>query len=195
MVARVGKACNHCGSGSYTEQKEINPMNENKNTIEASLDPEVLNSTIEKMMDGLTTVAEARGIAREELEGLYQVGYTYYNAGKLAEAEKVFHFLCSLSHTTAKYWLALGSARQGLKNHKEALLAYAMAAILDPERPKAHYYAAECNLALGDCELAVSGVNSVLEMCPAGTPENDKFRLKAENLGKVAMAALAKRQA
>lgn len=167
-------------------------MNENENKIDENLNPEVLSDMFEKMLDGITTAAEARGITHEELEGLYQVGYTYYNAGKLAEAEKVFCFLCSLSHTTSKYWLALGSARQGLKNYKEALNAYGAAAIFDPERPKAHYYAAECNLALGDYELAMSGVNSVLELCPAGTPENDKFRQKAERLGKVISEALAK---
>lgn len=147
---------------------------------------------VEKMKDGVTTVAEVRGIAYEDLESLYQVGYTYYNAGKLAESEMVFRLLCSLSHTNAKYWLALGSARQGLKNYKEALLAYGAAALFDMDRPKAHYYAAECNLALGELELAMSGVNSVLEMCPAGTPENDKFRQKAEGLGKVISALLAK---
>lgn len=167
-------------------------MNEIKSKIDEKFDPEVLRDLVEKMMDGITTVAEARGITYEELEGLYQIGYTYYNAGKLEEAEKVFSFLCSLSHTTSKYWLALGSARQGRKNYTEALNAYGAAAIFDPQRPKAHYYAAECNYALGDLELAMSGVNSVLELCPAGTPENDKFRQKAERLGKVISEALAK---
>lgn len=152
------------------------------NTVKNDVAMDELEKTIMSMMDGLTTYAEARQISHEQLEGVYRVGHTYYMSGKLVEAEQVFKFLCALSHTTTKYWVALGAARQELGKYQEALLAYATAGLYEPTKPKAHYYAAECNFALGELELALSGANSVLALCPAGTPENNQFRAKAEAL-------------
>jgi len=145
--------------------------------------------TLEKMaqmgvsaMNGVTTIANLRGISNAELEALYSVGFANYGAGKYDDAEKVFHFLCTLCHTNAKYWLALGSVRHAKRNFDGAVKAYAAAAMWDIHRPKPHYYSAECNLALGNLDEAESGALSLLDMCPAGTVENNEFRAKAEKL-------------
>lgn len=141
------------------------------------------------MLDGVTTVADTKGISYEELEAVYKIGYTYYATGKIADAERVFHALCVLSHTTSKYWTALGAVRQANKNYAEAIKAYAAASIYDLHQPKPHYYAAECSFAIGDYESAESGILSLMEFCPAGDVENNKYREKAEALMKLVKAA------
>ena len=54
-------------------------MNNEKN--EVNFDETIFQDMVEKMKDGVTTIAEIRGVPYEDLEGLYQIGSTYYNAG------------------------------------------------------------------------------------------------------------------
>lgn len=149
------------------------------------LTTELVETTVAMMMDGVTTVAEIKGVSQADLEGIYKIAHTYYMTGKMEEAENLFYMLCVISHTTPKYWEALGAVRQVRKEYDEAVKAYAAAALYDMNRPKPHYYSAECNLAIGDLDAAESGIVSLLALCPAGTHENDKFRAKGEALLRV----------
>lgn len=153
---------------------------QNKKLDDKQLDE--ITSIVYQMMDGVTTYADVRGISEDQLEAVYNVGFVNYQAGKFDEAEKVFRFLTLVSHTSPKYWTALGSVHQAKRNYGEAFKTYAAAALLDAHRPRPHYYAAECALAVGDLDSAESGARSVLGLCPAGTVENDEFRAKAEKL-------------
>lgn len=134
------------------------------------------------MTDGVTTVAETKGVSVRELEAVYNVGFAYYRSGRYDEAEKVFQFLCAFEHTNSKFWTAFGATRQAKKNYADAIKAYAAASFLDIHAPKPHYYAAECAFILKDYDSAESAVKSLLELCPAGQEQNDKYRAKAEKL-------------
>ena len=153
-----------------------------------------MTKNIVKMMNGVTTVADVRGISYKQLEAIYNVGYTYYNSGRFDEAETVFKFLCMIEHTGHKYWTALGAVRQAKKNYKEAIQAYASAALFDMRDPKPHYYSAECAFLLGDFGLAENGILSLLELCPAGAGRNDMFREKALKL-RAAIKAIKEKNA
>ena len=149
------------------------------------IDTNLINNIAETSLmltDGVTTVADTKGITRQELESVYNAGYAYYTTGRYDEAEKIFRFLCTFEHTCSKYWTAFGAVRQAKKNYAEAIKAYAAASFFDLHQPKPHYYAAECAVALKDLDSAESAVLSLLEYCPAGTENNDKFRAKAEKL-------------
>jgi len=147
---------------------------------------EKIAKTAAQLFDGITTVANTKGISRQELEAVYKIGLTYYNTGKTEEAEKIFLFLTLMSHTTAKYWTALGAVRQVKKQYAEAIKAYAAAAMMDVHRPKPHYHAAECALMLGDLDSAESGCKSVLALAPASAdPANGEYCAKADKLLKV----------
>jgi len=135
-----------------------------------------------KISDGVTTVAEAKGISPEELEAIYKIGFGLYTSGRYEDAQKIFEFVCLVQHTNPKFWIALGGARQARGNYREAILAYATASIHDVHLAKPHYYAAECFLAMGDLDSCESGCTSVAELCEAGAGDNDKYREKAEAL-------------
>lgn len=137
------------------------------------------------MMNGVTTVADTKGIMNRELEAIYNVGYVNYNAGQFDKAETVFKFLCMIEHTNHKYWTALGAVRQAKKDYAKAIEAYASAAIFDMNDPKPHLYSAECAVMLGNLDMAESGVVSLLGLCPPGVGRNNEYREKALNLQKV----------
>ncbi len=157
-------------------------MNENINEVDSEkLRDELLKKTVE-FLGSVTTLADQKGITREELESVYNVGRTYYLTGNIEDATKVFEFLCLMQHTSQKYQIALGAVRQLAKNYEAAIKNYACAMMLDLHNPKPHYYAAECYLQLGDLENAESGALTLLEYCPAGEGKNDEYRAKAQNL-------------
>lgn len=158
------------------------------NEIKSKTGLGVLNEMLTELSASTTTVAHMKGVSNAELEAVYTVGYGYYTSGKFDEAEKIFKFLTIFSHITPKYWLALGGVRQAKRNFADAIQAYSMAAMFDVERPKPHYFAAECALAMGDLDSAESGVVTLLEVAKAGTPENDAYRAKAEALKKRILA-------
>ena len=133
------------------------------------------------MMDGVTTVADTKGVTSKELEAVYNVGYAYYTTGRYDEAEKIFNFLCAFEHTNSKYWTAFGAVRQAKKKYDEALKAYAAASFFDMHAPKPHYYAAECAFILKDLDSAESAARSLLELCPANE-KSIPYRTKAEKL-------------
>ena len=143
---------------------------------------EKIAKTAAAMSNGVTTIADVKGITAKELAAVYRVGHGYYTTGRFEEAEKVFHFLCLLEHTDAKFWTALGAARQARKNYKDAIEAYACATLLDMTLPKPHYYAAECALMQGNLDMAESGVRSLLELCTTGDETSNRFRAKALKL-------------
>jgi len=153
---------------------------------------EPLADAMRALANGVTTVAQIKNLSKDQLETVYGIGCGYYETGKYEEAEKVFAFLGLIDHVNPKYWTALGSARQAQKKYKEAIEAYGAAALFCISAPKPHFYAAQCNLALGELDFAESGCRSVLEYCPAGDVENDRFRAKAEELLKTVLAARGK---
>ena len=154
---------------------KINPARLDEATIDR------IARTAAKLMDGVTTFAQLKGISHEELEAVYSIGLGYYRTGRYEDAEKLFRVLILLSHTSPKYYTALGAVRQACRQYKEAMQAYAAAAMFDLHKPKPHFYAAQCALALGDLDAAESGCRSLLHYCPA-SPENNEFRAKAEKL-------------
>lgn len=165
-------------------------MNENGKFDEKDL--EQIATTAAAMMDGITTLAQTKGITREELEAVYKVGLGYYETGKLDAAEKIFNFLVLFDHTSNKYWTAFGAARQAKKNYKGAYEAYVAAALYDLNAPKPHLYAAQCAFAMGMLDEAESGCRSLLHYCPAGVAGNDPMRAKAEKLLEAVAAARQK---
>jgi len=117
----------------------------------------------------------------DEMEALYAIALQEFDAGKFEDAENRFLLLCRLDHYSGKYWLGLGATRQMLKRYKDATLAYALAGIHDGENPVPGLRAAECYLAMGDLENALSGAKAAVHWSE-GKPEHAAFAARAEAL-------------
>lgn len=137
-----------------------------------------------QFLEGGATLGELKGISPAELEAVYALGFTHYRTGRYEDASKLFQFLVLFDHLNPKYWLALGAVQQVAKDFKAAIASYGYASFLDLENPKPQLHAAECFLALGDRENALSALLALDEYCPKDTETGREYRAKAEALRK-----------
>ena len=131
------------------------------------------------------TLKEVQGVTNDELEAVYSLGFGYYRTGRFDDAQKLFEFLVLFDHLNAKYWFALGAVQQAQKNHQKAIASYGYSSFLDLENPKPQFHAAECYLALGDKENALSALESLDVYCPKNTELGRTYRAKADALRKI----------
>jgi len=120
-------------------------------------------------------------ITDDEMEALYAVALQEIDAGKFDDAEHRFLLLCRLDHYNGKYWLGLGVCRQMVKRYKDAIAAYSLAGVHDMENPVPGLRAAECYLAIGDLENAMSGAKAAIHWSE-DKPEHAAFAARAEAL-------------
>ena len=128
------------------------------------------------------TVAEMRGMGPDEVEAIYSMGYTYYQVGRLEDAEKVFRFVCLMNHLSSKYWLALGAVLQAQRRYEEAVKVYATLLLSNAREPRACYRIAECKLALGDRAEAQEALAMLQKVADAKTVVGRECLAKAKNL-------------
>jgi len=103
------------------------------------------------------------GIA--ELEGAYAHAYALYQAGQEEKAANVFELLCSMRPIEMRFWFGLAASRQESAEYQQAMNAWAMCAMLEPENPYPHFHAAECATSLNhkeDALLALHQAKSLL---------------------------------
>ena len=121
------------------------------------------------------------GVTDDEMEALYAVALQEFDAGKFEDAENRFLLLCRLDHYSGRFWLGLGATRQMMKRYQDAINAYALAGVHDGENPVPGLRAAECYLALGDLENALSGAKAAIHWSE-GKPEFAAFNDRAQAL-------------
>jgi type III secretion system low calcium response chaperone LcrH/SycD len=110
------------------------------------------------------TFADAAGMGPRALEAIYGLAYQEMEQQHFAEAERTLRALCLTSHTSPRYWMALGACRQKMGAYEDAIYAYSMVAELGHADPMAPLRAAECYLMLGLYEEALSGIESALTL-------------------------------
>ena len=128
------------------------------------------------------TVAEMRGLSPDEVEAIYSLGYTYYQVGKLDEAENAFRFACLLDHRDGKYWLALGAVLQTKRQYAEAVKVYANVLVTDVKEPRAYYRIAECKLAQGNRAEALEALELLEQMADVKTSVGREYVAKAKQM-------------
>lgn len=131
------------------------------------------------------TLKELKGISNAELEAVYSLAFGYYQTGKYDEAFKLFQFLVLFDHLNPKFWLGVGAVQQIRKDYKAAIQSYCYASFLDLSNPKPQLHAAECYVALGDKENALSALAALDQYCPKDTETGRAYRAKAEELKKL----------
>ena len=105
-----------------------------------------------------TLIEKAAKAPPLDAEAFYSKAYAHYQTNQTAEAAEIFKVLCARRPMEARFWFGLGASLQGSANYENALYAWAMAALLDPENPYPHFHAAECSDSLNlhkDASLAL----------------------------------------
>ena len=98
--------------------------------------------------DGLT-IAQAKGLSREDLEVIYTVGFNMLNSGELDKAEDTFLTLCMIDQLEAKNHYCLGIVRQMKRNWHMAHDDFMRFLALDATNPEGYLRLGECYMALG----------------------------------------------
>lgn len=130
------------------------------------------------------TIRDEKGMTDDEVETIYALGYNLYSTGRADDAATVFNYLTLIDHTNAKFWIARGAVEQMKRQFDKAVTSYVFAGFLDLDDPKPQYHAAECYLALGDRERALSALAALDQYAPKDSPYREKAKaLKAKIQG------------
>jgi len=127
----------------------------------------LVESGAKKMYRGSVTLGDVVGLADEELEAMYGVGYHLFNWGKYQPALDIFSVLTLYSPFKGHYWRAAGAVNQAMKRFKQAVLAYDMAITNNNQDAVSYTYRGESLLALGD---APAGVRDLKKAIQVGEP-------------------------
>lgn len=103
---------------------------------------------------------EIRNNLSEGLDNLYTYAYHFYDHGKYEKAVDFFYVLTRLDSQNFTYWLGLAAAQQMLKQYGKALDCYSVAALLNPENPTAHFYAAGCFFSMGQTDKGLQALDA-----------------------------------
>jgi len=117
----------------------------------------------------------------DSLNSLYCIGYNLYRNGKYTDARDFFRFLSIIKADDRRYWLGLGACCQMMKNYPTALESYSVAAILNPNDPYVHFYAAECTYHSGDIPKAIATLESALTVA-AQSDTHSTLKTKLDHL-------------
>ena len=112
----------------------------------------------------ISTLNNLSTLPKEEKEELYPLALDAYTCGNYEEGTKLFKHLVAVSSLTCKYWKGLASCLQLSGNLQEAASSWAMVVLLDGKDPTAHFYAAQCLMALGNKEDALKAMTLAKEM-------------------------------
>ena len=85
------------------------------------------------LLDDKASLAELKGIKREQLYMLAESGHVKLKHGRLDEAEKIFQALIMLDHRSAYFHGAMGAVHQKKRKPVEAIFEYTVALSIDPK--------------------------------------------------------------
>jgi type III secretion system low calcium response chaperone LcrH/SycD len=154
---------------------------EHIDTLLPDIDADDFAEIMSNFINNGKTIRELKGLSADNMEAVYAVAYNAYNGGNYPQARKMFEFLCYFDHLEKKYWMALGACRQMQKEYKEAIDAYSFATLLDADDPRPPLHAADCHIALGNRDAAISGLTAASEWS-GDSAEFQPIRHRAETL-------------
>lgn len=137
----------------------------------------------EQILQG-KTFQDMIGFSATTMEKLYAKARSLFRRERYEEAADAFIFLTTLNPHYYVYWIGLGMSEHLSGYYQEALGAYAMAAICDPNNPVPHYHAASCYRHLLDHANARVALESCIRCCGDRQEQADIKRksLKIKNL-------------
>lgn len=109
------------------------------------------------------TFQELLGFSNDQMEQFYQGAYRIFEQKRWDDAADAFLFLTTLNPYVHTFWLGLGMAEQSKQEYEQALTAYSMAAMTDPESPVPHIHSCECHDMLKDIDKSIEAVEQAIK--------------------------------
>jgi type III secretion system low calcium response chaperone LcrH/SycD len=169
-------------------------MSETPNTAAIEFTEDDIRNIVEALNSGLTP-AEAAGVDQNSLEALYALGHRLYSVGEFKDAETAFKSLCLYDYRDPRFWMGFGAALQAQERFAMAAEVYGLAGLASKlGDPSPFYYAALCNLKLGNLEAAEEILGSVQALGTKGDPKDEALKAKAANLMAIVKAGMARKE-
>lgn len=108
---------------------------------------------------------DAMGIKPDFIESLYGHAYRLYNAGKYADAQKLFGLLIVLDPLQGKFILGSAACYHMEKAYANAAATYAMVSMAEPMSPIPHYHASDCLIKMNLLGAAESELRTTVQLC------------------------------
>lgn len=108
------------------------------------------------------TLQEICHISDATIESLYQAAKYLYDTEHYEEAANAFAVMTVLNGKRYTFWLALGNAEYVCRRYEPALLAYAMATLLNPLELTCHLQSCRCYEALQQTDNAINALELAL---------------------------------
>ena len=127
---------------------------------------QAMSDYADKVLQGKSTVYQARGIDRQAMHSLYSVARSFYENGKYEDAVRIFRQLCFYDHNNVHYWIGLGYGLKMLKEYKQALtsLSYVLSYLDSGDKSSEVYLQiAECCSFLDRLEEAKEYVTEAMK--------------------------------
>jgi tetratricopeptide (TPR) repeat protein len=92
-----------------------------------------LTELLYAFLNDRVSLAELKGISREQLLQLSEAGYVKFKHGRLEEAEKIFQALIVLDHRNGYFHAMMGAVHQKCNRPIEAIMEYSQAVKINPK--------------------------------------------------------------
>lgn len=110
------------------------------------------------------TFQEILGYSIHTLELFYLQALSYFDQGAYQNGVALFSLLVLINPGYNHFWVGLGMCQQALTNWEEALRAYSMARLTDPDDPLCHLYASECQSECHNLTEAKEEIDKAMEL-------------------------------
>lgn len=124
------------------------------------------------------TPKEAMNMNPNTLESMYAQAYRLYNSGKYVEAIHLFRLLILLNTMESKYILGLAACFHMLKEYQNAIEAYTMCGVIDPQSPLPSYHSSDCFMQMKDYVSAMICLEMAVKRA-GNKPEYNKIKERA----------------
>jgi len=121
-----------------------------------------------RFLQDKASLAELRGMKKEELFQLAEVGYIKFRHGRVDEAEKIFQGLIVLDHRNAYFHAVMGAIHQKRKRMVEAIVEYTQALRLNRRDVTSYVNRGEIYLRHKNYRKAAEDFRAAILLDPAG---------------------------
>ena len=132
-----------------------------------------------KLLENKLTMQEIFGLDEKGIHGLYTAAKYIYEQQNYKEAASAFAVLAIISPSQHTFWVGLGNCEYFCHNFEGALLAYSMAARVDPLDPTPHFFSAKCYEATKEIPLAMNALDLAL-VAIGDSPDHASWKTRLE---------------
>lgn len=144
---------------NVTEEEDIN-----KYIIKWN-EPVDQNNFLNRLLEENVEMQQYLNISDEVLAKYYVMAAEILQEHNFENSRDAFLFLTFLNPNYANFWIGLGMSEQALGCFDEAISAYRLAEVLDPQNPTIHINAFKCHKALDNQQLADESYEKCTQAC------------------------------